>query len=223
MSSESSRAARTPSGMNRQPPTSAEAMNSRDGIRTSLSGSVNSSGPTPANWSASPTANSAADAYVMRASLVAQVAVARSLPGARVRLGQVPEASDRPPHLLGLDPAGIDLDGHGAAHQVGAHAHHAVDAAQPVLDAGHAVRAVHVPDPEPDRGRGRGDRGRRASPVPIQHHVVPAPATVPGPTRPPPPRPRGPPPLPDRATPAGTPAARRGSRPPGAPGSRPRR
>ena len=62
MSSESSRAARTPAGMNLHPPTRAEATNSSEGIRTSFSGSVNSSGPTPANWSASPTANSAADA-----------------------------------------------------------------------------------------------------------------------------------------------------------------
>ena len=62
MSSENAPAARTPSGMNRHPPTSAEATNRSDAIRTSFNGSVNSSGPTPASWSASPTANSAADA-----------------------------------------------------------------------------------------------------------------------------------------------------------------
>ena len=62
MSSENPRAARSPSGMNLQPPTSAEATNRSDGTRTSFSGSVNSSGPTPANRSASPTTNSAAAA-----------------------------------------------------------------------------------------------------------------------------------------------------------------
>ena len=62
MSSESPRAARTPSGMNLQPPTSAEATKKREGTRTSFSGSVSSSGATPASWSASPSANSAAEA-----------------------------------------------------------------------------------------------------------------------------------------------------------------